>query len=146
MADYRRRVRGKLPGGEHDNPHALFSRIGPLVKSSRVFGAKPELGTKASQRTIPKDFVDECRQALENVRAGLASVDATFDHVLYAGVQLRVKNLEDEAEMKRQRDAFNVAWLEIFPDEDTWPSRTVEFVTRLANKCQVAILIDGYVP
>jgi enamine deaminase RidA (YjgF/YER057c/UK114 family) len=97
-----------IEGFVHKNPIPNASRIGNLLMSSIINGVDPATGKVAST------LEQQCRFMFEHVRAIMAKAGGTTDDIIKMTVWMK-----DRA----QRDAVNVEWVRMFPDEHARPAR-----------------------
>lgn len=97
------------PGFSHQNPIPNACRIGNLVISSVIGGTNP--GT----RDLPPEFEQQIANAFTHIRSTVEAAGGTVDDIIK--VTFWVK---DPAS---QRQAINVEWLKMFPDEASRPAR-----------------------
>jgi enamine deaminase RidA (YjgF/YER057c/UK114 family) len=79
-----------------------------MIFSSGIMGADPNTGE------VPEDLESQCVFAFSNMKTMLENAGATIKNV--GSVKVYMKD-------RSQREAVNVPWLEMFPDEDDRPAR-----------------------
>ncbi|GHH59103.1 enamine deaminase RidA [Kitasatospora indigofera] len=98
----------ELPGFEHANPIPAASRIGPFLASGAITGRNP------LTRTMPPTLEQQCANVFIHVRALMAAVGGSTDHILKMTF-----HLTDPGD----REALNHEWLAMFPDPARRPAR-----------------------
>jgi 2-iminobutanoate/2-iminopropanoate deaminase len=93
----------------HENPIPNASRIGNLVVSSVIGGAKP--GT----RELPATLEEQVANVFGYIRHDIEAAGGTVDDIIK--ITFWVK---DPA---KQRAALNAEWLKMFPDPASRPAR-----------------------
>lgn len=94
---------GKLP-----IPNA--SRIGPFIATGGIRGVDPKT------RVMPDDVAGQTALMFANLRAIIEAAGASCDHIL----KLTIWIADPSA-----REAINVEWLKLFPDEHSRPARHI---------------------
>jgi 2-iminobutanoate/2-iminopropanoate deaminase len=98
-----------FPGFRHQNPIPNASRIGNLVMSSVIVGMDP--GT----RNMPPTLEAQVANVFTHIRAAVEAAGGTVADIIKITVWVK-----DPA---TQREAINVEWLKMFPDETSRPAR-----------------------
>lgn len=94
---------GKLP-----IPNA--SRIGPFIATGGIRGVDPKT------RVMPDDVAGQTALMFANLRAIIEAAGASCDDILKLTIWIA-----DPA----AREAINVEWLKVFPDEHSRPARHI---------------------
>jgi len=97
-----------VDGVQHGAPIPFGARVGNMIFSSGIMGADPSTGE------VPEDLESQCVFAFSNMKTMLENAGATIKNV--GSVKVYMKD-------RSQREAVNVPWLEMFPDEDDRPAR-----------------------
>ena len=95
----------------HKNPIPNASRIGNIIASGAIMGRDPE--TDAPGATL----ADQCRLVFGHMRATVEAGGGTVDDIIK--VTMWLKDPSD-------REALNVEWVRMFPDEHARPARHVQ--------------------
>jgi enamine deaminase RidA (YjgF/YER057c/UK114 family) len=97
-----------IEGFVHKNPIPNASRIGNLLMSSIINGVDPATGK------VAPTLEQQVRFMFEHVRAIMEQAGGSPDDIVKMTVWMK-----DRA----QRDAVNVEWVKMFPDEHARPAR-----------------------
>ena len=97
-----------VAGFGHANPIPAACRIGNLMVSGGIHGVDPATGK------VPPTLAEQCAHMFRHVRAVVEAAGGTTDDIIKLTVWMA-----DRA----QRDALNVEWLKMFPDEHARPAR-----------------------
>src|SRR5215216_4413507 len=97
-----------IEGFVHKNPIPNASRIGNLLMSSIINGVDPATGKVAST------LEQQCHFIFGHVRAIMAAAGGSPDDIVKMTVWMKDRS---------QRDAVNVEWVKMFPDEHARPAR-----------------------
>ena len=97
-----RRTVIKVPGLSHRTPISLGAKVGNIVHSAPIYGTDVERGM------LPSDPAEQAVQMFKNIRRFMDAAGGTIDDIV-----------KDFA----HRDAVDVEWVKMFPDEDNRPSR-----------------------
>ena len=89
-------------------PMPNASRIGPMIASSGVFGIDLEGGG------LLADLEGQSRALFANMVRICEAAGATLEHIIKVDVELSLDS---------DKDVFNVAWIEAFPDPASRPAR-----------------------
>jgi len=103
--------RQSINGGKprHENPIPNASRIGNLVMSSVIGGAKP--GT----RELPASLEEQVANVFAHIRHDIEAAGGSVDDIIKVTFWVR-----DPAS---QRAALNTEWVKLFPDPERRPAR-----------------------
>lgn len=97
----------EIPGATHKNPIPSGVRIGPLVVSGGISGAK--------NNEIPKDDAEQqAKNMFENIATFMELAGGSTAHI--AQIKIYVKD-------DKYKTEINKYWLEMFPHEDDRPAR-----------------------
>jgi 2-iminobutanoate/2-iminopropanoate deaminase len=94
---------------KHLNPIPNASRIGNIVMSSVINGLEP--GT----RTMPPELAKQLANLFLHVRNAVEAAGGTVDDIIKMNVWMK--------DPVTQREALNVEWVKMFPDEGSRPAR-----------------------
>lgn len=103
-----------LDGFAHKNPVPAASRIGPHLVSGVLTGRDPRT------HEMPRDLDSQVTNIFAHVRELMHAAGGTTDDILKVTVYLSDY---------RDRDALNRAWVEMFPDPESRPTRQVMHAT-----------------
>ena len=92
----------------HGNPIPAASRIGPFVQTGVISGKDPETGD------MPESMEDELTNLFGHIKRIVEAAGGTTEDILKITFWMG-----DPAERAR----LNGPWVEMFPDEDTRPTR-----------------------
>lgn len=98
-----------FPGFRHLNPIPNASRIGNIMMSSVINGMDP--GT----RTLPPDLAQQLANMFTHIRSAVEAAGGTVDDIIKINVWMK--------EPVTQREALNVEWVKMFPDQESRPAR-----------------------
>jgi 2-iminobutanoate/2-iminopropanoate deaminase len=98
-----------FPSFRHLNPIPNASRIGNIVMSSVINGMDP------GARTLPPELTQQLANMFLHVRNAVEAAGGTVDDIIKMTVWVK-----DPA---TQREALNVEWVKMFPDENSRPAR-----------------------
>jgi 2-iminobutanoate/2-iminopropanoate deaminase len=98
-----------FPGFRHQNPIPNGSRIGNIMMSSVINGMDP--GT----RNLPPDLSQQLANMFTHIRSAVAAAGGTVDDIIKINVWMK--------EPVTQREALNVEWVKMFPDQESRPAR-----------------------
>ena len=98
-----------FPGFKHQNPIPNASLIGNILVSSVIGGTNP--GTRERPPELAKQLVN----VFTHVRAALDAAGAKPEHIIKMNFWMK-----DPAS---GREACNVEWVKMFPDESSRPAR-----------------------
>ncbi|MGO8918660.1 MAG: RidA family protein [Stellaceae bacterium] len=96
-------------GFRHLNPIPNASRIGNIMMSSVINGMDP--GT----RNLPPDLAQQLANMFTHIRSAVEAAGGTVDDIIKINVWMK--------EPVTQREALNVEWVKMFPDERSRPAR-----------------------
>jgi 2-iminobutanoate/2-iminopropanoate deaminase len=94
---------------KHLNPIPNASRIGNIVMSSVINGLEP--GT----RTMPAELAQQLANMFLHVRNAVEAAGGSVDDIIKMTVWMK--------DPVTQREALNVEWLKMFPQEGSRPAR-----------------------
>ena len=97
-----------IAGFVHKNPIPNASRIGNLLMSSIINGVDPATGK------VAPTLEQQCRFIFRHVRAIMEQAGGSPDDIIKMTFWMKDRS---------QRDAVNVEWLKMFPDEHARPAR-----------------------
>ena len=119
-----------LPGMIHTNPIPVATRKGPLVVSGGIAGMDAATGNylEGIEAQMGKMF--------DNIREVMRLAGGTTDDIVKVTVYLPSRDL---------RPHVNKEWVEMFPDEDSRPSRHSFNNPDLPKGCLVQCEIMAYV-
>jgi enamine deaminase RidA (YjgF/YER057c/UK114 family) len=103
-----RRTVIRVPGLSHRTPISLGAKIGGIVHSAPIYG------TDVERHLLPDDPAEQAVQMFKNIRLFMEAAGGTIDDIVH--IQLFLKDF-------KHRDAVDVEWVKMFPDEDNRPSR-----------------------
>ncbi|MEA2639093.1 MAG: 2-iminobutanoate/2-iminopropanoate deaminase [Chloroflexota bacterium] len=103
-----RRTVIKVPGLSHRTPISLGAKVGNIVHSAPIYG------TDVERQLLPADPAEQAAHMFKNVRLFMDAAGGTIDDIVH--IQLFLKDF-------KYRDAVDVEWLKMFPDEENRPSR-----------------------
>ena len=103
-----RRTVIRVPGLSHRTPISLGAKVGNIVHSAPIYGTDVEKGQ------LPEDPAEQAVQMFRNIRRFMDAAGGTIDDIVH--VQLFLKDF-------KYRDAVDVEWVKMWPDEDNRPSR-----------------------
>jgi 2-iminobutanoate/2-iminopropanoate deaminase len=98
-----------FPGFRHQNPIPNASRIGNIMMSSVINGMDP--GT----RNLPPDLAQQLANMFTHIRSAVEAAGGTVDDIIKINVWMK--------EPVTQREALNVEWVKMFPDQESRPAR-----------------------
>jgi len=104
----KRRTVIRVPGLAHRTPISLGAKVGNIVHSAPIYGTDVEKGQ------LPADPAEQAVQMFKNIRRFMDAAGGTIDDIVH--VQLYLKDF-------KYRDAVDVEWVKMWPDEDDRPSR-----------------------
>jgi len=104
----KRRTVIKVPGLTHRTPISLGAKVGNIVHSAPIYGLDVE------QHVLPADPAEQAAHMFKNIRRFMEAAGGTIDDIVH--VQLFLKDF-------KYRDAVDVEWVKMWPDEDDRPSR-----------------------
>jgi 2-iminobutanoate/2-iminopropanoate deaminase len=93
----------------HENPIPNASRVGNVVMSSVIGGAKP--GT----RELPASLEEQVANVFAHIRHDIEAAGGSVDDIIK--INFWVKDLVS------QRAALNTEWVKMFPDPESRPAR-----------------------
>jgi 2-iminobutanoate/2-iminopropanoate deaminase len=94
---------------KHLNPIPNASRIGNIVMSSVINGLEP--GT----RTMPAELAQQLANMFLHVRNAVEAAGGAVDDIIKMNVWMK--------DPVTQREALNVEWVKMFPEEGSRPAR-----------------------
>ena len=97
-----------VDGVKHGAPIPMGARVGNMIFSSGIMGADPVTGT------VPEDLESQCVFAFANMKTMVENAGGTIKNIGTIKVYMKDRS---------QREAVNLPWLEMFPDEDDRPAR-----------------------
>jgi 2-iminobutanoate/2-iminopropanoate deaminase len=97
-----------IEGFVHRNPIPNASRIGNLLMSSIINGVDPETGK------VAPTLEQQCHFIFRHVRAIMVAAGGSPDDIIKMTFWMKDRS---------QRDAVNVEWEKMFPDEHARPAR-----------------------
>jgi 2-iminobutanoate/2-iminopropanoate deaminase len=97
-----------IKGFVHKNPIPSASRIGNLLMSSIINGVDPATGK------VAPTLEQQCYFIFQHVRAIMAEAGGSPDDIVKMTFWMKDRS---------QRDAINVEWVKMFPDEHARPAR-----------------------
>jgi enamine deaminase RidA (YjgF/YER057c/UK114 family) len=97
-----------IPGAEHGAPIPNGSIVGNVVFSSLLSGYDPKT------REWPEDAATQATNLFKHIRTLLEHAGGTVDDIGHISFKMK----EDS-----YREAINVEWLKMFPDENRRPAR-----------------------
>jgi len=97
-----------LPGMAHGAPIPMGSKIGNIVHSSGISGRD------TAKNVMPDDPDEQAEVMFNNIRTFMEIAGGTPENILHMTIFMK-----DE----KNRDSINKAWLKMFPDEHSRPSR-----------------------
>ena len=103
-----RRTVIKVPGLTHRTPISLGAKVGNIVTSAPIYG------TDTEKHVLPSDPAEQAFHMFRNIRQFIDAAGGTIDDIVH--VQLFLKDFV-------HRDAVDVEWVKMWPDEDNRPSR-----------------------
>jgi 2-iminobutanoate/2-iminopropanoate deaminase len=103
-----RRTVIRVPGLSHRTPISLGAKVGNIVHSAPIYG------TDVERHLLPPEPAEQAVQMFKNIRLFMDAAGGTIDDIVH--MQLFLKDFA-------YRDAVDVEWLKMFPDEDNRPSR-----------------------
>ena len=103
-----RRTVIKVPGLSHRTPISLGAKVGNIVHSAPIYG------TDVENARMPSEPVEQALHMFRNIQRFMDAAGGTIDDIVH--VQLFLKDFA-------YRDAVDVQWLKMWPDEDNRPSR-----------------------
>jgi enamine deaminase RidA (YjgF/YER057c/UK114 family) len=101
----------------HGNPFPIGSKIGNVVISGAIHCNDEQAGGQ-----IPEDPDEQAAAMFKNIRNFMAAAGGTTDDILK--IRLLVK---DPSYAKH----INSEWVKMFPDEDTRPTRKIDYPNQL---------------
>jgi 2-iminobutanoate/2-iminopropanoate deaminase len=106
-----------LPYMRHGNPFPLGSKIGNVVISGAIHCNDEKLGGET-----PEDPEAQVAAMFTNIRNFMAAAGGSTDDIMKIRLLVR-----DPGYVKH----INPEWVKMFPDEDTRPTRKIDFPTQL---------------
>lgn len=106
-----------IDGYSHKNPIPPASRIDNWIATGVVSG-------RDAERNISSDPLTQARAMFKNLEKILAAAGASMDDILKLNVWIASEDV---------RAHLNTAWVEMFPDEKTRPSRQVMIYAHLTE-------------
>lgn len=95
-------------GFSHKNPIPAACRIGNVVHTGSILGTCPVTGRYG------ETLEEQCRLMFEHVDRIIRAAGGTPENIIKMTVWMKDRN---------QRQALNVEWLKMFPDEHSRPAR-----------------------
>jgi 2-iminobutanoate/2-iminopropanoate deaminase len=86
----------------------MGARVGNMIFSSGIIGTDPATGT------VPEDLESQCVLAFANMKTMVENAGGRVENI--GSIKVYMKD-------RSQREAVNLPWLEMFPDEDDRPAR-----------------------
>lgn len=116
--------------GHKGAPIPTASKVGPLLHSGGIIGVDRATGQ------IPQDLSEQCRNMFDNLSAVVQAAGGSTDHIVKMTVWMADRGA---------RDALNVEWLKMFPDETSRPARHV-LENKFPAPIQIQCEIMAYIP
>lgn len=121
----------QIPGFRHKNPIPNAAMIGNVLMSGVINGVDPATGA------VAPGVEDQCRFMFAHVRAIVEAAGGSTGDILKMTVWMR---------NRADRDALNLEWLRMFPDEASRPARhtfQAELEGAIEIQCDITAIISA---
>lgn len=115
----------QIPPIGHQNPIPFASRVGNMFFTGLIVGRDGDTGQ------VPEDAVDQARNCFKNLEKALVKAGGNMGDVAHVAALIKEESV---------RPKLNVAWLEVFPDEENRPARHTQVEPSMNTQVTIEVI------